>query len=79
MMMSDLMACKLRKDYGHTWHWMSLLKPGIIKQYKLKIKLIVFLFHFHIHNLLLLSIFVIQVLQAHVQPVTTVHNKLTTR
>ena len=23
----------LEKD-GHTWHWMSLLKPGVIKQYK---------------------------------------------
>ena len=23
----------LEKD-GHTWHWMSLLRPGVIKQYK---------------------------------------------
>ena len=21
-------------EYGHTWHWMSLLRPGVIKQYK---------------------------------------------
>ena len=24
-----------RKEYGHTWHWMSSLKPGVIK-HKLK-------------------------------------------
>ena len=22
------------EKYGHTWHWMSLLRPGVIKQHK---------------------------------------------
>ena len=29
--MSDLMICTFRKKYGHTWHRMSLLRPGVIK------------------------------------------------
>ena len=29
---SDLVICKYRKEYGHTWDWMSLLRPGVIKQ-----------------------------------------------
>ena len=32
--MSALVICKHRKEYGHTWHWMSLLKPGVIKQHE---------------------------------------------
>ena len=24
------------KNYGHTWHWISLLRPGVIKQHKIK-------------------------------------------
>ena len=31
-LMSDLVICKFRKD-GHTWHRMSLLRPGVIKQH----------------------------------------------
>ena len=27
---------KQSKEYGHTWHWMSLLRPGVIKEHKLK-------------------------------------------
>ena len=34
-LMSDLVICKFRK-YGHTWHRMSLLRPGVIKQHKTK-------------------------------------------
>ena len=30
------MICKLRKNYVHTWHWISLLRPGVIKQHKPK-------------------------------------------
>ena len=26
-LMSDLLICNFRKKYGHTWHWMSLLRP----------------------------------------------------
>ena len=34
-LMSDLVICKCRqKMYGHTWHWMSLLRPGVIRQHK---------------------------------------------
>ena len=33
-LMSDLVICKFRKKYSHTWHWMSLLRPGVIKQHK---------------------------------------------
>ena len=36
--MSDLMICKHTKDYGHTSHQMSLLRPGVIKQHKLKLQ-----------------------------------------
>ena len=32
-LMSDLVICKFWK-YGHTWHRMSLLRPGVIKQHK---------------------------------------------
>ena len=32
--MSALVICKQRKEYGHTWHWMSLLTLGGIKQHK---------------------------------------------
>ena len=27
-----LVICKLRKEYHHAWHWMSLLRPGVIEQ-----------------------------------------------
>ena len=33
-LMSDLAICKFKKKYGHTWHRMSLLRPGVIKQHK---------------------------------------------
>ena len=33
-LMSDLVICKHRKEYGHTQHWMSLLTPDVIKQQK---------------------------------------------
>ena len=35
-LMSDLVLCKFRKRYGHTWHRMSLLGPDVIKQHKPK-------------------------------------------
>ena len=35
--MSDLVICKHRKEYGHTWHRISLLKPGVIKNGKFKL------------------------------------------
>ena len=28
-LMSTLMICKYRKEYGHAWHWMSILRPGV--------------------------------------------------
>ena len=28
---------QIYKKYGHTWHRMSLLRPGVIKQPKLKL------------------------------------------
>ena len=34
-LMADLVICKFGKD-GYTWHWMSLLRPGVIKQPKPK-------------------------------------------
>ena len=34
-LMSDLVNCKYRKEYGYTWHWMSLLRPSVIKQHKI--------------------------------------------
>ena len=34
VMMSDWVICKHRKEYGHTRHQMSLLRPGVIKQHK---------------------------------------------
>ena len=37
--MSVLVICKHRKEYGHTWHQLSLLRPNIIKQHKNKINL----------------------------------------
>ena len=33
-LMSDLVVCKPWKEYGHTCHWMSLLRPCVIKQHK---------------------------------------------
>ena len=33
-LMSALVNCKLRKEYGHTWRWISLLKPGVTYQHK---------------------------------------------
>ena len=30
-LVSDLVICKHRKEYGHTWHVMPLLRPGVIK------------------------------------------------
>ena len=33
-LMSDLEIDKPRKEYGQTWHWMSLLRPGGIKQHR---------------------------------------------
>ena len=35
-LMSDLLICKFIKTYGHTWHRMSLLRPGVIKPHKTK-------------------------------------------
>ena len=37
-LMSDLAICKFKKKYGHTWHRMSLLRPGVIKQHKPNLK-----------------------------------------
>ena len=31
-----LVICKQRKEYGHIWHRISLLRPGAIKQHKHK-------------------------------------------
>ena len=33
IMMSHLVICKHRIDYGHTWRQMSLPRPGVIKQH----------------------------------------------
>ena len=33
-LMSDLIFCKHRKEYNYTWHRMSLLRLGVIKQHK---------------------------------------------
>ena len=33
-LMSDLVICKRWKGYGHTWHQIPLLKPGVVKQHK---------------------------------------------
>ena len=33
-LMSDLVICKCRKEYGHEWHQMSLLRPAVIKNKK---------------------------------------------
>ena len=33
-LMSDLLISKHRKKYGHTWHWVSLLRPGVTSQHK---------------------------------------------
>ena len=33
-LMSDLAICKFKKKYCRTWHQMSLLRPGVIKQHK---------------------------------------------
>ena len=33
-LMSDLVTCKQRKEYGHTWHQMSLLKLDAIESHK---------------------------------------------
>ena len=30
-LISDLVICKHREEYGHTWHWMSLLRPSVLK------------------------------------------------
>ena len=30
-LMSDLAICKHGEEYGHTWHWMVVLRPGVIK------------------------------------------------
>ena len=38
-LMSGLVNCKHRKECGHTWHWMSLLRPDFVNQHKLKLKL----------------------------------------
>ena len=34
-LMSGLASCKYRKEYGLTWHRMTLLRPDVIKQHKL--------------------------------------------
>ena len=36
-LMSDLLICTFNKKYGHTWHWMSLLRPDVINQHKLNL------------------------------------------
>ena len=36
---SDLVY-KQRNEYGHTWYWMSLARPGVIKEHKLKLNTI---------------------------------------
>ena len=33
-LMHDLAICKHRIEYGHTWHWMLLPRPVVIKQHK---------------------------------------------
>ena len=33
-LMSALVICQQRKEYGHTLHWMALLIPGVIMQHK---------------------------------------------
>ena len=35
-LMSDLVILQVQKMYGYTWHRMSLLRPDVIKQHKLK-------------------------------------------
>ena len=42
-LMSDLVICKQIKQYGHTWHWMCLLRIGIIKQHKTQTQAFTFL------------------------------------
>ena len=44
-LMSDLVICKHIKEYGHTWHQMSLMRPGVIAQHKLHLLLLVWTFH----------------------------------
>ena len=35
-LMSDLEMCRYwKKEYGHAWHTISLLRPGVIKRHKL--------------------------------------------
>ena len=36
-LVSDLVICKQRKEYDHIWHRMSLLRPAVVKQRKLKL------------------------------------------
>ena len=31
-LVSDLVICKFRKKYGHTWHRISLMRQGVTKQ-----------------------------------------------
>ena len=35
-LMSDVMTCKCRKEYSHTWHLMASLRPGVIELHKTK-------------------------------------------
>ena len=34
-LMPELVTCKHRTEYGHTWHWMSWLRLGVLKQHVL--------------------------------------------
>ena len=34
---SQVVICMQRQECGHTWHWMSSLRPDVIKQCKLKL------------------------------------------
>ena len=36
-LMSDLAICKHKKEHCHTWHQMSLQRPGVIEQDKLNL------------------------------------------
>ena len=55
-LMSDLVTCKHRKEYGYTWHWMSFLRPGVIKQHKLLVTVIAaLLLHKFVNHVFLLQ------------------------
>ena len=44
-LMSHLVICEQWKEYGHTWHWMSLQRPGVNKWHKLKTSIYIHIKH----------------------------------